>query len=43
MMTPAQNALLTETGSGAPMGELFRRHWIPALLAEELPEPNCPR
>ncbi len=24
------------------MGELFRRYWIPALLAEELPENDCP-
>jgi phthalate 4,5-dioxygenase oxygenase subunit len=24
------------------MGDLFRRYWIPALLAEELPEPDCP-
>ena len=24
------------------MGELFRRFWLPALLAEELPEPDCP-
>jgi len=24
------------------MGELFRRYWLPALLAEELPEPDCP-
>ncbi len=23
------------------MGELFRRYWIPALLAAELPEPDC--
>ena len=23
------------------MGELFRRYWLPALLAEELPEPDC--
>nr|WP_239028490.1 Rieske 2Fe-2S domain-containing protein [Pseudonocardia acidicola] len=23
------------------MGELFRRYWIPALLAEELPGPDC--
>ena len=42
MMTAEQNALLTETGPGAPMGELFRRYWIPALLAEELPGPDCP-
>ena len=37
-----QNALLTETGPGTPMGDLFRRYWIPALLAEELPVPDCP-
>ncbi len=24
------------------MGELFRQYWIPALLAEELPEDDCP-
>jgi phenylpropionate dioxygenase-like ring-hydroxylating dioxygenase large terminal subunit len=24
------------------MGELFRRYWIPTLLAEELPAPDCP-
>ena len=23
------------------MGELFRRFWMPALLAEELPHPDC--
>ena len=24
------------------MGDLFRCYWHPALLAEELPEPDCP-
>ena len=24
------------------MGDLFRRYWMPALLAEELPENDCP-
>ena len=24
------------------MGDVFRCYWIPALLAEELPEPDCP-
>src|SRR5439155_2367294 len=42
MITHEQNELLTRTGSGTPMGELFRRYWIPALMAEELPRPNCP-
>ena len=33
MITHEQNALLTQTGPGTPMGELFRRYWIPAMLA----------
>ncbi len=24
------------------MGKLFRRYWIPALLSEEIPTPDCP-
>lgn len=42
MLRREQNDLLTQTGPGAPMGEMFRRYWIPALLAEELPENDCP-
>jgi len=42
MMTHEQNELLTRTGPGTPMGELFRRYWIPAMLAGELPRPDCP-
>ena len=42
MLKPEQQKILIETDAGAPMGELFRRYWIPALLAEELPEPDCP-
>ena len=40
-MKAEQNELLTRTGPGTPMGELFRRYWMPALLAGELPEPDC--
>ena len=36
------NELLTQTGPGTRMGDLFRRYWMPALLAEELPEDDCP-
>jgi phthalate 4,5-dioxygenase oxygenase subunit len=36
------NELLTRAGSGTPMGNLFRRYWLPALLDEELPENDCP-
>ncbi len=35
------NDLLTQAGPTTPMGELFRQYWIPALLAEELPENDC--
>lgn len=41
MLTREQNDLLTQTGPGTPLGNLFRRYWIPALLAEEVAEPDC--
>jgi phthalate 4,5-dioxygenase oxygenase subunit len=37
-----QNELLTQTGPGTPMGDLFRRYWIPALMSSELPQADCP-
>ena len=42
MLSAEENARLTQTGRGTPMGELFRRFWMPVLLSEELPEPDCP-
>ena len=42
MLRKEQNDLLTQTGPGTPMGRMFRSYWIPALLAEELPENDCP-
>ncbi|MBO0775617.1 MAG: Rieske 2Fe-2S domain-containing protein, partial [Actinobacteria bacterium] len=42
MLKQEINELLTQTGPGTPMGALFRQYWIPALLAEELPENDCP-
>ena len=41
MMPREQNEKLTRTGPGSLMGDLFRRYWIPALHAWELPEPDC--
>lgn len=41
MLTQEQNELLVRTGPGTQMGNLFRRYWIPALLSEELPGPDC--
>ncbi len=42
MVSKVKNDLLTQTGPGTRMGELFRSIWLPALLASELPEPDCP-
>ena len=42
MLRQDVNDLLTRTGPETPMGALFRRYWLPALLAEELPENDCP-
>jgi len=42
MLTHEQNEVLTRAGPGTLMGSLLRRYWIPILLAEELPENECP-
>jgi phthalate 4,5-dioxygenase len=42
MLSPADNELLTRTGSGTAMGEYFRRFWLPVALSRELPEPDGP-
>ena len=40
MLSKEDNALLCSTRPGTPMGELFRRFWLPALLPSELPTPD---
>ncbi|HXF33905.1 MAG TPA: hypothetical protein VN603_04980 [Candidatus Acidoferrales bacterium] len=42
MLTPQENERLTRVGPGTPMGEVFRRYWLPALLSEELPAMETP-
>ena len=42
MLSQQENELLTETNSGTPAGLYFRRFWLPALLASEVPSPDCP-
>jgi phthalate 4,5-dioxygenase oxygenase subunit len=42
MLSREHNDRLTQTGPGTPMGQLFRRYWLPALLADELPENDGP-
>jgi phenylpropionate dioxygenase-like ring-hydroxylating dioxygenase large terminal subunit len=41
-MLAEENKLLTQTGPGAPCGELMRRFWQPAALSEELPPGGAP-
>jgi phthalate 4,5-dioxygenase oxygenase subunit len=42
MLRMDQNNFLTQTGPATPTGQLFRSYWTPALLAEELPDNDCP-
>jgi len=42
MLSPEDNELLTRTDSGTSMGSLIRCYWVPALLSEEIPQPDCP-
>jgi phthalate 4,5-dioxygenase len=36
MLTAAENDLLCRVEGDAPMGRLMRRHWVPAILSEQL-------
>jgi len=40
MLTHEENELLTRVEGKAPMGQIFRSHWLPALLSEEVAEPD---
>jgi phenylpropionate dioxygenase-like ring-hydroxylating dioxygenase large terminal subunit len=40
MLSKADNELVTNISPGQPMGEFFRRFWMPVALAEELPGPD---
>lgn len=40
MLTKEQNERMCRVEGDAPMGQLMRRHWTPACLSEEVPEPD---
>jgi phenylpropionate dioxygenase-like ring-hydroxylating dioxygenase large terminal subunit len=42
MMNAADNETLVRTGAGTPMGEYFRRYWLPVALSKEMPAPDSP-
>jgi len=41
MLPREENDMLTLVSADQPMGKLMRCYWIPALLASEIPEPDC--
>ena len=40
MLSESENQRLTRVGPGTPMGNLLRRYWQPAVLSEEVAEPD---
>lgn len=40
MLSAEENDLLTRVEPGTPMGQMLRRYWMPALLSEEVSEPD---
>jgi phthalate 4,5-dioxygenase len=40
VLSREDNERLVRVGPGTPAGRLFRRYWLPALLASEIPEPD---
>ena len=41
MISPQDNDLLCRVEGDAPMGQIFRRHWIPVAMSEEVAENDC--
>ncbi len=41
MLPKEENETMCRVGAGTPMGTALRRFWLPALLSEELPHPDC--
>ncbi len=41
MLNAQENDLMCRVENGSPMGAVFRGHWMPACLSEEVAEPDC--
>lgn len=41
MLNAQENDLMCRVENNAPMGAVFRGHWMPACLSEEVAEPDC--
>jgi hypothetical protein len=42
VLSKEDNEFTCRIGLATPMGELFRRFWLPAMLPSDLPKPDCP-
>ena len=42
MLSAADNEILVRTSAGTPMGEYFRRYWLPVALSRDMPAPDSP-
>lgn len=42
MLSAADNEILVRTNAGTPMGDYFRRFWLPVALSSEMPAPDSP-
>ena len=42
MLSKEDNEFACRVGPGTPMGELFRRFWLPAMLPDEILHADCP-
>jgi nitrite reductase/ring-hydroxylating ferredoxin subunit len=42
LLSEQDNETLCRVGPGTLMGNLLRRYWMPALVSNELPSPDCP-
>jgi phthalate 4,5-dioxygenase len=42
MLSREENEVLTRAGAGTPVGELFRRYWLPVCLSSEIPDNDEP-
>jgi len=42
LITKEENDILTHTGPGTMMGELYRRFWTPIMHSKDLPARDCP-
>ena len=40
MLTHEENELITRVEGDAPAGQMMRRYWLPALLSDEVVEPD---